>query len=487
MRLKERARLQVCGVLDFRGKFHEPLQRIATRLLVCFQVCLLRLVGLGIFRFRKKAVELLGNCLAEVEFASLCEVDGGDFDLPFFRLGVAMLVHEVEPTARIDHEPALDIVTVAAHAGHREVFPAAFHQPERAALAFGKRVIRYFQRDEIVNEISRVEPARLHLYYELTVGKARWSFINTEISGKVFEALDYSLSQRCLVLIEGLERRGKTFAAKAWCQQHPGEARFVTVPSTSDDIGFFHAIARGLGLSSGGTTKAVQLRDKIHETIYRSKLMLVFDSAHFLFPQTNYREAIPQRITWLLTSLVDEGVPVALISTPQFSLTQQITAERSKWRDAQLTGRIMHFEKLPDELSEADLRAVARSFLPDADERTITMAVRYAEASDKYLQGIDALTKRGIYLANRAGRETPSHGDLKEAMETGVIPSDRAMVTAIEGAREHLHGKSRRKRRTQSEATVRQQPAEPPPSPPEPFVLAPREIRPAGLDQLAGT
>jgi len=41
-----------------------------------------------------------------------------------------------------------------------------------------------------------------------------------------------------LTLIEGLAGMGKTFSAKVWCEQHPGQARYVQVPTTTDDASF---------------------------------------------------------------------------------------------------------------------------------------------------------------------------------------------------------------------------------------------------------
>jgi hypothetical protein len=280
------------------------------------------------------------------------------------------------------------------------------------------------------------------------LSRAASNLAMTEIAQKVFDALDYSLDIRGLVLIQGLERRGKTMAAKAWCDLHPGKARYVKVPSTSDDIGFFREIARSLGIGCGQAIKTVELRDRIEETLLDGDLMLVFDNAHFLFRQAMYREAIPQRLTWVLTALVDEDIPVALVSTPQFTVAQQLTSEKSKWREAQLTGRIAHFEQLPQTLSVSDLQAVARTWLPDADTTSLELLVNYAEASDKYLQAIGALTQRAIYLAKKEGRSSPTAKDIKEALRAGVIPSDSAIAEATQLAMDHVRGRRGSKRST---------------------------------------
>jgi histone H3/H4 len=150
-------------------------------------------------------------------------------------------------------------------------------------------------------------------------------------------------------------------------------------------------------------------------------------------------------ITWVLTALVDEEIPVAFVSTPQFTVAQQLTAEKSKWREAQLTGRIAHFEQLPESLSVEDLEAVARAWLPSADNKSIEILVSYAEASDKYLQAIGALAQRAIYLAKKDGRETPTAKDIKEALRAGVIPSDSAIATATEQAINRIRGRQFRR------------------------------------------
>jgi hypothetical protein len=65
----------------------------------------------------------------------------------------------------------------------------------------------------------------------------------TALGGKVFEVLDYTAYCRGLTLIQGEARLGKSHAARAWCDQHPGSARFVEVPSGNDDVTFQLAVA----------------------------------------------------------------------------------------------------------------------------------------------------------------------------------------------------------------------------------------------------
>src|ERR1039458_8622658 len=105
----------------------------------------------------------------------------------------------------------------------------------------------------------------LREYQTAFVEKARSGTVVTEIGAQIYDTLDYALESQCLVFIEGLARMGKTFAAKAWCRERPGRARYVQVPSTNDDVGFFRAIAKALGLSCGSSWKTVQLRQRIED------------------------------------------------------------------------------------------------------------------------------------------------------------------------------------------------------------------------------
>ena len=158
----------------------------------------------------------------------------------------------------------------------------------------------------------------LREYMRQWIAKQEASRVVTQLGKQVCETLDYCLESHCMAMIDGLARTGKSFSAKAWCDSHPGVARYVQVPSSSDDIGFFRAIAKSLGVSINLNSKAQQLRDRVEEVLQRGGLILVLDEAHYLWPQSNYREALPARVNWLMTALVNHDVPVALITTPQF-------------------------------------------------------------------------------------------------------------------------------------------------------------------------
>lgn len=55
-----------------------------------------------------------------------------------------------------------------------------------------------------------------------------------------------------------------------------------------------------------------------------------------------------------------------------------------------------------------------------------------AQASEKYLAGIEIVAKRARYLAKKQGRESVLHVDIKRAIDGAAIPSGNALALAME-------------------------------------------------------
>ncbi len=182
------------------------------------------------------------------------------------------------------------------------------------------------------------------------------------------------------------------------------------------------------------------MRERVEYVLQTAKLMLVLDEATYLWPQNNRREALPNRLNWLLTALVNCGVPVALIATPQFTKAQKIVERKTGWASEQFIGRIRHYEPLPESVNDQDLTAVARALLPEGDAKCIELLVCYAQSSQRYLAGIESAVKRARYLAQKDSRDSAAFRDIAQAVQS-VIPSDTALANALADSRrskEHL-------------------------------------------------
>jgi len=64
----------------------------------------------------------------------------------------------------------------------------------------------------------------------------------------------------------------------------------------------------------------------------------------------------------------------------------------------------------------------------------------YAQASAKYLAGIDATVRRARFLATKQDREKVGFNDIKCAIQEGVIPSDSAFTQAL-GKPNQIHAR----------------------------------------------
>jgi hypothetical protein len=159
-------------------------------------------------------------------------------------------------------------------------------------------------------------------------------------------------------------------------------------------------------------------------------LLLVLDEAQRLWPQYNSnRYSYPTRITWVMT-MANAGVPIAMISTPQFIEIQK-GVERNGWNSRQLTGRLRHYEPLLGELSHEDLTGVARAVLPEANKDVLKALAIYARSSARYLAAIDSIAARARYLAMKDERATATTADVQKAMKESVIPADSNLQSAL--------------------------------------------------------
>src|SRR6185437_8930958 len=171
-------------------------------------------------------------------------------------------------------------------------------------------------------------------------------FVLTAIARQVWETLDYARATRSMVLLDGLEGRGKTEAVKAWCALHLGEARFVTLKGINNKTTAFREIGKALGIVGAGY-KSTELQARIEDVLQRSKLMLVIDEAHFIFNQGNRVYTRPELVDWIDTAIANRKIPVALVSTPQFMICMTRAASQVDWNFRQFRRRVRRYVKLP--------------------------------------------------------------------------------------------------------------------------------------------
>src|ERR1035438_3041398 len=214
----------------------------------------------------------------------------------------------------------------------------------------------------------------------------RAEFCLTAIGQQVWKQLDASLKSKTMIVIDGLEGRGKTEAVRAWCNCHLGEARFVSLDGTSTKTTHFRELARALGIGHGYTSKVSEMQAKVKEVLRVSQLMPVIDEAHFFFNQGPRMYTRPEMLDWIDTALCNPPLPVALITTPQFLICMERAASQVEWNYRQFRRRCKRYVRLAPKNTPADIEAVARKLLPGADKATIKQIMAYEALSKRDLR-----------------------------------------------------------------------------------------------------
>jgi hypothetical protein len=213
--------------------------------------------------------------------------------------------------------------------------------------------------------------------YEAATAK---NFVLTSIASEVFETLDHALDVGRMVVIEGPSGIGKTTAVEAWCQKHQGHARFVSLSGITHKTGFFQTLAMAIGLAAS-KRKATDMQVKVEAFFQKSRLMLVIDEAHYLWPQHERSHSSPELVNWVNTALANHNVPVALICTNQFAKLKARVERRTGWTSEQFEHRVKRYWKLPSNPTEEDIWKVATKLL----------AMRWDEEANRAWDGLGAL------------------------------------------------------------------------------------------------
>src|SRR5216684_593141 len=274
--------------------------------------------------------------------------------------------------------------------------------------------------------------------YEATV---KSDFVLTTIGKEIFETLDHALAIGKMVVIEGESGSGKTTAVEAWCAAHQGQVRFVSLSGITHKTGFFQKLATAIGLAAS-KRKATDMQVKVEEFFRKTRLMLVIDEAHYLWPQHERSHSNPELVDWVNTALVNQKVPVALICTDQFAKLKARVEKRTGWTSGQLEHRVKRYKKLPASPTKQDLEAVAAKLLamrwnsderewsvagPKPDPDFVKMVVGYALTCKMRLPAVANTVEEARYQARKHGRSNVLATDIRTALLDYQIPSDEAL------------------------------------------------------------
>ncbi|MBL9172838.1 MAG: ATP-binding protein [Verrucomicrobiales bacterium] len=301
-------------------------------------------------------------------------------------------------------------------------------RPRLQVLPSGWKLSRRLRRGDEVCDIPYLRHLgwTLDVYWSRYVQRAREGFAQTSIAAVLQPALDYALETHRMVLIEGNSGVGKTESSKAWCDQNRHVARYLTLSGISNRTTLCRSLAHALGLPKSMALSATKILPRIEDFLRESRLMLVIDEAHYLWPQTNRPDRSPELINWLMTACSNRGVPVALITTADWDRLKGNTEKHTRWNSEQLGRRINRRLKLPDHPTEEDFSAVLRSVAKDVAPTAQDLLAAYGMGRGGSLtRMIDAL-EDARRVAAAAGRRSVTGKDVLAAVDARSL-SDGAL------------------------------------------------------------
>jgi DNA transposition AAA+ family ATPase len=246
-------------------------------------------------------------------------------------------------------------------------------------------------------EFCQALPEILFAWLDFHATSDGGALAKTEIAEKVFKALDDAAADSNFIRIDGSARIGKTEAVKAWVERHPGRARLVTVPPTKclDDL--IRRIAEAIGLAFTPRTSGAVLRREVEYVIQLGELGFVFDESHFLIPTSYSATASPDRLNWVRSTIIDRGLPCAIVTTPQtFDGLSRKFVRATDYNMDQFYGRVCRHVKLGAP-ARADMDAVASVHCADfaeSDRRLVSAAAANSRAGLKTIEAVSRLARR---------------------------------------------------------------------------------------------
>ncbi len=203
------------------------------------------------------------------------------------------------------------------------------------------------------------------------------------------------------------------------------------------------AVAEAIGLCGGNVRHAPDKQHRIERALKKSGLMLIVDEAHFLASVGETGRKKPRLIDWIDTGLCNNRIPVTLVATHQFSKQLSAAGNDAGYNLGQFKRRCFRFVSLPDDVSKADLKKVARKLAPGLSPAGIQALVGYAASNHQPLSVMRYAIEEARLLAQHAQRTEFDDADLIEAIEQYRLPSDRSLAEISEtkpaGRRQKKH------------------------------------------------
>jgi len=234
--------------------------------------------------------------------------------------------------------------------------------------------------------------------------------IDTPVTKRIIEALDYARDYNAMVTVQGPTGRGKTVVSEWWAKENNhGRTIYFRAPSNCSRRLFVTTLCQRLNIGVNGR-KVSDLERKLLKALKRRNVLIIDEAGHLLPKFSAGSSAIE-----LVRDIYDIcGTAVALIFTDVY--LDEMKSGRMADYFEQFMGRIDFSAQIPNEVLKGEVTAVVRSFRKDAPEKLISLALRLARERDGKLRTLFRDLRRAKTFALSNGRSL-SYEDLKLASD----------------------------------------------------------------------
>ena len=199
----------------------------------------------------------------------------------------------------------------------------------------------------------------------------RTGFVQTIVTRKIFETLDYALAGDVkggeIVLITGRTRRGKSESVMQWKREH-SHAVYIDCPVAGGLRALLQEIAGATGINTSRRTS--DILERVNGAFNRRRILIV-DEVLRLLP-TRRGERRPVELEFLRRLHDATHCAMAFVATPTFEHEMHMGWLKDYLE--QLVGRIAEPLIIPDKVMKTEIRDICRAYNPEPDQQLLSLA-----------------------------------------------------------------------------------------------------------------